>query len=259
MAPSPFSAALPPDLASFDGSPQTWRWLHIERVGGLDLRHARFFCALDECTDPRAVAAHPRLDESERKSRMQQLGRLVQFLESRLDARALDAGPAMPAGGVDGVRAAVETWSRIQLDLLFAAYGTSERELDLERVEEGFLRFSSGALRVPVHGRRGIGEPDSAFYFSFAEFALLACELGIEVDTWESLLPALIWTQDVYTHMQRPIGPGPHRFRRYGPRGKERIFDPAVAVEARAEIQGIRTRAELEALHTRHCRAAFGR
>jgi hypothetical protein len=258
MAPAPFASGLPPDLASFAGSPQEWRWIHIERVAGENLRHARFFCALDECTDPKALALHPRISESEKKSRAMQLGKLVQLLERRLNERARLENGVPLACDVGDARDAVLTWSRVQLELLRAAYGVSERALDLTAVEQGFLAFSSGALRVHVHGRRGIGEPDSAFYFSFAEFALLACELGIDAELWEPLLPLLIWTQDVYVHMQRPIGPPPHRFHQFGPRGKERVLDPVVAVAARVEIQGKSTRAELEELHTRNCRDAFG-
>ncbi len=251
---------LPPDLSTHPASPLRWRWEYLERQGGPLLRHGRFFCALEESTQPAAIMGHPRISASEAQARVAQLIELVGVLMGRLDARARGARPCLEPRSAHSksVVAAVQTWSGIQLTLLQAHYGDSDRRLDLAALEEAFLYFASGRLRVPVVGVRGMGEPDSAYYFAFAEFALLAVELGIDADLWEAQLPHLIWTQAVYAHMQRPIGAGPHRFHDYRPRGKERVFDPALADLARASVASLRTRDELETAHTESCRRTFG-
>ena len=72
------------------------------------------------------------------------------------------------------------------------------------------------------------------------------------------LIGYLIWTQGVYVHMQRPVGPPPHRFADYAPRGRERVLDPAIVEAARTRVSGKRGRAELEPVHSHNCRTAFG-
>ncbi|MBK8177609.1 MAG: hypothetical protein IPK67_01610 [Planctomycetes bacterium] len=167
-------------------------------------------------------------------------------------------GPAAAPGDDTRLREALRLWSRIQATLLVHFFGRADGSLDLERIAEAFLLFSAGALRIPVVARRGVGEPDSAYYFAFAEFALLSLEHDIDPQVWAAVLPHLVWTQEVYAHMQRPPGPGPHRFHEYAPRGRERSFSLAVAAEARERCRGLTSPAELAALHGRHCREAFG-
>ena len=257
-----FAPELPADLRTYEQSPQRWRWKYIERLQGRAAHHARFFCSLDEASNRKVVAAHPNISAADRKTRLPHLGQLVKLMLQRLDARAKDSitGPYFEAQSaqLQAAREAAQAWSRIQLSLLLAYYGIGERELDLALVEEAFLMFASGELRVPVAGKRGHGEPDSAYYFAFAEFALLAAELGIDADLWEPQLPHLIWTQGVYVHMQRPLGPPPYRFHKYSPRGRERKFNPLVAAAARELVRGLRERKQLEAVHTQNCRTAFG-
>jgi hypothetical protein len=251
---------LPADLATHPASPLAWRWDWLERHQVTLERPARFFCALDESSWREALRVHPALAEEERQGRIQSLEFLVRVILARLDARASDRplGPAAAPGDDTRLREALGLWSRIQTTLLVHFFGRADGSLDLERIAEAFLLFSAGALRIPVVARRGVGEPDSAYYFAFAEFALLSLEHDIDPQVWAAVLPHLVWTQEVYAHMQRPPGPGPHRFHEYGPRGRERSFSLAVAAEARERCRGLSSPAELAALHGRHCREAFG-
>jgi hypothetical protein len=254
--------ALPADLRTFDASPQRWRWKHVESLRGRVGHHARFFCALEEVSDPQAISLHPGIPPAERGLRQAHLGQVIRVMLERLAARARnDFAQAcfdQDSEELSLVRDAVATWSRIQACLVRHYYGLGERELDLAALEEAFLLFAGGELRVPVAGRRGIGEPDSAYYFGHAEFALMACDLGIDGELWRAQLPHLIWTQGVFVHMQRPVGAPPHRFHDYAPRGKERVFSLSVAADARETTRGKRGRDELEHVHTFNCRTAFG-
>lgn len=238
-----------------------WRWKYIERLTGVDAHHARYFCSLDEATDPDCVLAHPALQPGQGGLRLQRMGQIAQLLKARLLSRAsgkLDGPPFdSRSARLAGVREAVVQWSRIQLDLLHSYYGTPESSLDLQQVEMAYLMFASGRLRVPLANRRGPGEPDSAFYFAFAEFALLAGELGVETEPWNALLRPLVWTQGVFVHMQRPVGPKPHLFHQYAPRGRERVFTPEVAAAARATVLQANSRAELADVHSANCMESF--
>ena len=231
----------------------------------------RFFCSLDECSSREAIRAHPALPSAERERRIGELLSLVALLLARLDARASgrigDPSLAPESTDVRARAAAVRTWSRVQLELLTDAYGLdvtagstgeSGRRFDREALAEGFLAFAGGLLRLQVVGRRGIGEPDGAHYFAFAEFALLAIDLGIDREAWEELLAPLVWTQEVFAHMQRPPGEPPHRFHEFAPRGRERVFDARVAVRARESALALGSARELAELHAEHCRETFG-
>ena len=83
-----FVRELPADLRSFDGSPQRWRWKHLAGLSGRIAQHARFFCALEECSQIATILAHPGIPMDERKSRVAQLGLVVGLSLRRLDARA---------------------------------------------------------------------------------------------------------------------------------------------------------------------------
>jgi len=256
------TADLPPDLRTYDESPWAWRWKHVEGLRGQVAHHSRFFCSFEEASDPRVITAHPAIADADRSVRLAHLGQVSQVMLARLAARGKNQlslpcfDPASPE--LAGVRGPVETWSRIQAALIRGYYGIGERELDLEGLEEAFLLFSSGELRVPAAGRRGLGEPDSAYYFGFAEFALMACDLRIDAELWRAQLPHLIWTQGVFVYMQRPVGAPPYRFHQYAPRGRERVFRLHVAADARDKVRGKRGREELAGVHTRNCREAFG-
>jgi len=260
-APPGSSGLLPPDLRTWPGSPMRWRWKYIESLSGSRVQHVQYFCSLDEATDKGCLLAHPALPAGQGAARLRQMGQLAGVLQKRIQARADGqlGGPLFDPHSPEltKLHAAVVQWSRIQLDLLFHYYGDGQGGFRVEEVEMAYLMFAAGELRVPLSNRRGIGEADSAYYFAWAEFALLAGELGIDAASWDALLRTLVWTQGVYTHMQRPIGARPHGFHQYGPRGRERVFTLAVAADAHAKVRNVHTRTQLAVVHTTNCKEAF--
>jgi hypothetical protein len=256
-----FQLALPEELRTWDTSPLAWRWKYLAGLQGDFVQHARYFCALDEATDPNCVLKHPALQNGAGARRMQTMGPLKDFLHQRILLRSRsELDSALFRANSEqhcAARAAVLLFSQLQLALLRAFYGAPASDLELESVSWAYLMFASGELRVPVAGTRGIGEADSAFFFAFAEFALLACEHDIEAQTWERVLRPFVAAQGVYVHMQRPLGPRPSPFHKYAPRGSERVFTLAVANDSRARVRHAHTREELAAVHTANCIDAF--
>ena len=258
----PASVNLPADLRTHPQSAMSWRWRYVATLSGERARHSHYFATLDEATEPNVILNHPAIPAAERGARLKAMGVVSDVLLQRLNHRAHGntKGPLFGHASkeLEAVREAANTWSRIQCDIVRAYYGNAGRQLDLDGLEWAYLMFAAGELRVPLAGRRGIGEADSGYYFAFAEFALLAIELGIEAQVWEPLLPTLVWTQDVYVHMQRPMGPRPHQFHQFGPRGSERVFTLSMAADARAKLRGVVGHELCARQHTQNCREAFG-
>ena len=56
--------------------------------------------------------------------------------------------------------------------------------------------FANGELRLQLPSNLAwTTQPSSAYYFFFAEFALLAIDLGVDVPVWSKLLNVLVRTQ----------------------------------------------------------------
>ena len=91
---------------------------------------------------------------------------------------------------------------------LFERYFTDTAgDLDMTPLEEAFEKFANGELRDPNEGENPDYEPDSGFYFAFAEFALVAIEANIDQDVWSPLLNALVRTQEVFLSAYQPSPP----------------------------------------------------
>lgn len=259
---TPAPVNLPADLRTHPESTMSWRWRYVATLSGERARHSHYFATLDEATEPSVILKHPAIPAAERGARLKAMGDVSDVLLQRLHQRAQGhtKGPLFrPASEeLEAVREAAKTWSRIQCDIVRAYYGTAGHGLDLDGLEWAYLMFVAGELRVPLAGRRGIGEADSGYYFAFAEFALLASDLKIDAQVWDALLPILVWTQAVYVHMQRPMGPKPHQFHQFGPRGSERVFTLSVAADARAKLREGVGHESCARLHMQNCREAFG-
>jgi hypothetical protein len=108
-----FQLALPEELRTWDTSPLAWRWKYLAGLQGDFVQHARYFCALDEATDPNCVLKHPALQNGAGARRMQTMGPLKDFLHQRILLRSrseLDSAlfranseqHCAPGGGVEG-------------------------------------------------------------------------------------------------------------------------------------------------------------
>jgi hypothetical protein len=98
----------------------------------------------------------------------------------------------------------VQYLSNLQLAIYRRNYGSPT---DYSAVGIAFASFANGEMRF-VGGVRN-AEPDSAFEFSFAEFALTAIDFGVDVSEWTALLPQLAKSQRVFMEVYRPANPQP--------------------------------------------------
>ena len=102
------------------------------------------------------------------------------------------------------------------------------------------------------------GEPDSAFEFSFGEWALLAIDSGIDVDFWSTLAPGLIQSQEIYMRVYRPDGPGPFQYNDYRPHNfrEENKVSTAFKIDLAAKYSNL-SMEELRLAMGRNCFGAF--
>jgi hypothetical protein len=170
-------------------------------------RHPRasaFFTEYDRTFNLDLLAAQP-LPPAERAQREADVKAVGFVLLSRLKARR----EGWPLSSAD--RAAVERLSAQQLALYRRHYPGPEHGLDLPALGEAFLRFAHGDLRDAEGSEHG--QPNSANLFSFAEYAFLACALGVDAAAWGALAPLFVQLQDVYVAAYRPRDRPPEAFR----------------------------------------------
>lgn len=226
-------------------------WVRSERADSLRARRHAFFLDVDLETAPSFEDVPTR--ERERlgltRERWQRSvdgaaqlaggpggpGLLKQRLEER--ARAARCGkepaPMAPTDLLDAVR----HLSLVLLETVERHLGQRSDPRLIEEVAEAFEAFAGGELLLRLEkpgGRFRLGgEPDSAFFFFWAEFAALCVDLGVDAETWDRLLSPLVAAQQVFlcTYAPRPrLGPDgrpcPARFADYGPGN---VLDPTGA------------------------------
>lgn len=114
---------------------------------------------------------------------------------------ALAAGSALRAGAL--------RLSSAQLALFREYFDDGRGGIDFAAFRKCFERFANGQLRSPLAADRlkGVGEPNSDFYFLFAEFAFLCASSFIEPDLWTQALRVFVGTQEIFMHVYRPSPP----------------------------------------------------
>ena len=186
-------------------------------------------------------------------------GLLLRRLRER--ARAWrDGRAALPPTEVE--RSDLRWISALVLERIDEHFRPADRPLDTHRLARAFEAFAAGELlwTWDVDGvtyRLG-GEPDSAFFFYWAELATLAIELDVDSARWEALLMPLVAAQEVYVVVYRPRPKRdangmtiPVRFQDFEPRNAE---GRSLTSELRAAI-----RARHAALDRAALLAAIGR
>jgi hypothetical protein len=178
-----------------------------------------FFKAYELSFNPDSVTFgidnNPDMTLDDKENRKKDINAVIYPLKQRLLARAAAAlnnkvpasFPALPKS----VKDTVLRLSFLQFSLFRKWFpdGNWVRFLPFDRC---FERFANGELRDPSKtGHPGFGEPDSAVYFVFAEFAFLCIELGYHRSLWEEALRTFVKTQEIFMHVYRknPKSPPP--------------------------------------------------
>ena len=155
------------------------------------------------------IQAHPNL--AHKAQREADVNRVAAELLRRRDIRAavaLTGGIATfaPFAAGSALRASVVRLSRAQLELFREYFEDGRGGIDFTALRVCFERFANGQLRSPIAADRakGVGEPNSNFYFLFAEFAFLCESSGIEAASWMQALRVFVGTQEIFMHVYRP-------------------------------------------------------
>ncbi len=217
-----------------------------------------YFCDLDRCTNVRVLAAATADAEAARL--LAAIVELAPRLEQRIVERARtfqpEHGARLPHELRGGPLEAVKLISQAQLGCARRAWGDLGVPATRERIARAFERFASGQLRHTL-GELAVCEPDSAYYFMFAEFALLARELDVDRAEWDGLLCGLVRSQLLYAYVYGPNETAPRPF---GAFHRPYVGDRSVPERSLALLRlrfanlGVR---ELEFEMSRHCAMFF--
>lgn len=155
------------------------------------------------------IPAHPNLaNKAQREADVRAVAAELVRRRDQRAAVALIGGvkvfPGLAAGSA--LRASALRLSRAQVELFSEYFADGRGGIDFGALRRCFERFANGRLRSPLAADRlkGVGEPNSDFYFLFAEFAFLCIGSGIEPALWTQALRVFVGTQEIFMHVYRP-------------------------------------------------------
>ena len=182
-------------------------------------RYQLYFWHYDHETHPRLILENPDIPEEEKAKRRSIIVQTAPILSRRVleRARIAETGGTPDPGELPQVPDVswVEYLSDLQLGIMQQYLPDGYQDTDVAAFAEAFEMFTNGELRVEVVDSVWNGEPDSAFEFSFAEFAFVAIEKSVDVDEWSSLLNALVMSQEIFTRAYTPDLPPPFFYSDY--------------------------------------------
>ena len=177
-----------------------------------------FFAEYDLRTSPDAkvgVPANPKMSSTEKADRVNDVKTMATELLRRRDKRADEAlkGKVPASTAVAGsLRDIARRLSSVQLDLFREFFPDKKGGIRFDVFQQAFEQFANGELRNPSRNPKNsagrittaVGEPDSGFYFLFAEFAFVCVEAGIDQTDWTHALRSFVKTQEIFMHIYRP-------------------------------------------------------
>jgi len=192
----------------------------IERTVDPEVKkYQLFYWHYDHETHPRLILENPDIPEDEKPKRRSIIVQTAPILARRVleraeiaeNGRTPEPGELTPVPDVSWV----EYLSELQLGIMREYLPNGYRDIDVAAFTEAFEMFSNGELRVEVMDGVWNSEPDSAFEFSFAEFAFVTIENNVHSGEWSSLLNSLVMSQEIFTQTYRPDLPLPFFFGDY--------------------------------------------
>jgi hypothetical protein len=192
----------------------------IERTVDPDVKkYQLFYWHYDHETHPRLILENPDIPEDEKTKRRSIIVQTAPILARRVLERAeiAENGVTPEPGELPQVPDVswVEYLSELQLGIIREYLPDGYQDIDVAAFTEAFEMFSNGELRVEVMDGVWNSEPDSAFEFSFAEFAFVAIENNVHTGEWGSLLNTLVMSQEIFTQTYRPDLLPPFFYRDY--------------------------------------------
>jgi hypothetical protein len=192
----------------------------IERTVDPEVKKYQFFYwHYDHETHPQLILENPDIPDEEKPQRRSIIVQTAPVLSRRVLKRAeiVENGRTPEPGELPQVPDVswVEYLSELQLGIIRQYLPDGYQNIDVAAFTGAFEMFANGELRVEVVDGVWNSEPDSAYEFSFAEFALVAIENNVETEEWGSLLNALVMSQEIFTQTYRPDLPAPFYFGDY--------------------------------------------
>jgi len=181
----------------------------IERTVDPEVKkYQLFYWHYDHETHPRLILENPDIPEQEKAKRRSIIVQTAPILSRRVLERAkrAETGGTPEPGELPQIPEVswVEYLSDLQLGIMQQYLPNGYQDTDVTAFTEAFEMFTNGELRVEVVDGVWNSEPDSAFEYSFAEFAFIAIENSVHVDEWSSLLNAVVMSQEIFTRAYRP-------------------------------------------------------
>lgn len=177
----------------------------------------QFFCEYDNATNGDLMVG---VDLAEKERRIN----IINIMELDLKKRVLERAAGKDESALPSSdKTRVQKISDLQLEIFHRHFAKPGKEIDVELFWEAFEMFANGELRLDSameSGGEWDAQPFSAFAFSFAEFAFMAEDVGVDgKEKWIPLMRPLVAIQEVYAQAYRPTNrdPGlkPEEFR-YG-------------------------------------------
>ena len=217
----------------------------IERIVDPKLKkYHLFYWHYDRETHPQLIPDNPDIPEDEKPKRRSIIIQTAPVLSRRVSERAAIAqnGRTPQAGELTPVPdvAGLDYLSKLQLGIMREYLPDADDGIDVEAFTEAFQMFTNGELRVEVVNGVWNSEPDSAYEFSFAEFAFAAIENNIDAEEWSSLVNALVMSQEIFTRTYKPDLPPPFFYSDYHSTNfaPEKQVDTPFKQQLRAEYEG---------------------
>ena len=215
LANNPLETVLEDPLRLFEARREA-----IERTVDPEVKkYQLFYWHYDHETHPRLIPENPDIPEEEKIRRRSIIVQTAPVLSRRVIERARIAGTGGTPDPGELPQVPDPSWveylSELQLGIMRQYLPDGYQEIDVTAFREAFEMFTNGELRVEVVDGVWNSEPDSAFEFSFAEFAFVAIDNGVDVGEWSSLLNALVMSQEIFTRVYKPDLPSPYFYGDY--------------------------------------------
>jgi hypothetical protein len=217
----------------------------IERTVDPEVKkYQLFYWNYDRATHPRLIPKNPDIPEDEKLKRRTIIEQTAPILTNRVLKRAEIAKNGGTPEPIELPQVPDVSWveylSELQLSIMQEYLPNGDRAIDVAAFAKAFEMFANGELRVKVLNSVWNSEPDTAYEFSFAEFAFVAIENNVDTTEWSSLLNGLVKSQEIFTQTYRPNLPSPYFYSDYRSTNfaPEKQVDMAFKQRLRAEYEG---------------------
>lgn len=161
------------------------------------------FTELDDNTLAPRIDANPNLTPAQKTRNKEAVRSILEIARDRFKDREEKAKKKeVPPGNEPPLppdkKRDLEHVSKIMLDIFKSHCPDGSGGINYGCIQDCFEKFANGELRKPSSSIPGDGEPNGAFYFLFAEFAILAIKENVDSLIWSQILKTFVKTQEIF-------------------------------------------------------------